>query len=118
MIYCLLNKKPTTLCIFFHLLDHDGAEPSVNSVSCGNLIILSRLLSRTDFEDKASSILKLFFERLMKVPASLPEMSVALLMYLNPAEQVCTYRLIISLCCVPLIYFVFCHELFFFLPPI
>ncbi|KAL7638246.1 UNVERIFIED_CONTAM: hypothetical protein RMT77_010810 [Armadillidium vulgare] len=68
--------------------DHDGAEPSVNSVSAGNLIRLSRLLNRTDFEENAVIIFKIFNERLTKVPVSLPEMAAALMLHLHPAEQI------------------------------
>ncbi|CAL4110138.1 unnamed protein product, partial [Meganyctiphanes norvegica] len=61
--------------------DQDGAEPSGNSVSAGNLTLLGNLLERKDYKDKAKDIFSLFADRLAKIPIALPEMTTALLMY-------------------------------------
>lgn len=68
--------------------DQDGAEPSANSVSAGNLVRLAPLLARPDLTEKAEGIFRLFSERLTKIPIALPEMSAALLLHHQPATQV------------------------------
>lgn len=59
--------------------DQDGAEPSGNSVSAGNLTLLGNLLERKDYKEKAKEIFSLFSDRLSKIPIALPEMTTALL---------------------------------------
>ncbi|KAK3855356.1 hypothetical protein Pcinc_038240 [Petrolisthes cinctipes] len=68
--------------------DQDGAEPSGNSVSAGNLVRLAPLLARPDFTEKAEGIFRLFYERLCKIPIALPEMNAALLLYHQPPTQI------------------------------
>ena len=68
--------------------DQDGAEPSVNSVAAGNLVRLSRLLHKPEWDEKAVQIFKLFSQTLSKMPIALPEMMTAFLLYRKPAEQV------------------------------
>lgn len=70
-------------------LDHDGAEPSGNSVAVSNLVRLSILLDKPDYYNKAGQVLTLFSDRLAKIPASIPEMVSSLLMYEDlPAEVI------------------------------
>ena len=64
----------TDNCTFILSVDQDGAEPCANSVSVHNLLRLSSLLQVTDFKDKADNVLKVYYERLTKVPVALPEM--------------------------------------------
>lgn len=68
--------------------DHDGAEPSVNSVSAGNLLRLSRLLEQPEQEKKCKAILRLFADRLTKIPVALPELATVQLMAECPTTQV------------------------------
>lgn len=67
---------------FFHTADYservilrnkevyDGALPSGNSVMALNLVRLSRLCQRRDYEDLANSLLKTFSEELNRYPSS------------------------------------------------
>ena len=68
--------------------DQDGAEPSGNSVSAGNLVRLAVLVDRIEYEEKAGRLLRLFSERLAKVPISLPEMLSALVLYNDSPSEV------------------------------
>ncbi|XP_071525770.1 spermatogenesis-associated protein 20 isoform X2 [Panulirus ornatus] len=68
--------------------DQDGAEPSANSVSVGNLVRLSPLLDRPDYRAKAEAIFCLFSDRLKKIPIALPEMTTSLLLHQKPPEQI------------------------------
>ncbi|XP_076054255.1 spermatogenesis-associated protein 20 [Oratosquilla oratoria] len=68
--------------------DQDGAEPSANSVSAGNLVHLASLLDSSDYRTKAEFIFKLFSDRLTKIPIALPEMVRALLLHKTPAKQI------------------------------
>lgn len=68
--------------------DQDGAEPSGNSVSAGNLVRLAVLVDRIEYQDKAGRLLRLFSERLAKVPISLPEMLSALVLYNDSPSEV------------------------------
>nr|XP_053626550.1 spermatogenesis-associated protein 20-like isoform X1 [Cherax quadricarinatus]XP_053626551.1 spermatogenesis-associated protein 20-like isoform X1 [Cherax quadricarinatus] len=68
--------------------DQDGAEPSANSVSVGNLIRLNNLLGRSDYHTQAEAIFCLFSERLNKIPIALPEMATALLIHQKPPVQI------------------------------
>ncbi|MCL4122185.1 UNVERIFIED_CONTAM: hypothetical protein GTU68_018160 [Idotea baltica] len=83
-----MTKKDDDTILLRLKNDHDGAEPSVNSVSAGNLIYLFRLLNRPDYEEKASAIFKVFSDRLLKVPISLPEMVTAYMLFTYPDEQI------------------------------
>ncbi len=58
--------------------DHDGAEPSANSVAAMNLARLSRILDRPDFQELASRVIGVFHEQLERMPVGLPQMLCAL----------------------------------------
>jgi uncharacterized protein len=58
--------------------DHDGAEPSANSVAAMNLARLSRIFDREDFQRAASRVIGAFHEALERLPAALPQMLCAL----------------------------------------
>ncbi|XP_042214315.1 spermatogenesis-associated protein 20-like isoform X1 [Homarus americanus] len=68
--------------------DQDGAEPSANSVSLGNLIRLSTILDHPEYRTKAEAIFCLFSDRLNKIPIALPEMTTALLLYQQSPVQI------------------------------
>merc|ERR1719391_1426700 len=48
--------------------DHDGAEPSSNSISSLNLLRLYKLTNRSEYQNQAEKIFKLFSARLNQVP--------------------------------------------------
>jgi uncharacterized protein len=69
------NTEGSAADILFRLKDdHDGAEPSANSVAAMNLIRLSRILGRADFESTARNVITSFREMLDRHPAAMPQM--------------------------------------------
>ncbi|XP_057324268.1 spermatogenesis-associated protein 20 [Microplitis mediator] len=68
--------------------DHDGAEPSSNSVACSNLLRLASCLNRTDYNSKVVELLCFFSETLMRMPIAIPELSCALLHYWDATTQI------------------------------
>jgi uncharacterized protein len=69
------NTEGSATDILFRLRDdHDGAEPSANSVAAMNLIRLSRILGRTDFEASARRVISSFQEMLERHPVTMPQM--------------------------------------------
>ncbi|XP_053564735.1 spermatogenesis-associated protein 20 isoform X2 [Bombina bombina] len=68
--------------------DQDGAEPSGNSVSVGNLLRLSCYTGLERWAQQSGHILAAFSERLEKVPAALPEMVRGAMIYHKTIKQV------------------------------
>ena len=69
------NTEGTAADILFRLKDdHDGAEPSANSVAAMNLIRVSRILGRKDIESTARKVINSFHEMLDQHPAAMPQM--------------------------------------------
>jgi uncharacterized protein len=58
--------------------DHDGAEPSANSVAAMNLARLARILDRKEFQLAAARIIGVFHHSLERTPVALPQMLAAL----------------------------------------
>jgi uncharacterized protein len=58
--------------------DYDGAEPSGNSVAVLGLLKLAAITDRKDFKEAADKTLRLFSERLRKLPQAVPHMLLAL----------------------------------------
>src|ERR1700738_4037187 len=58
--------------------DHDGAEPSANSVAAMNLARLARIFDRKEFQHSAARIVGAFHPALERMPAALPQMLAAL----------------------------------------
>jgi hypothetical protein len=58
--------------------DYDGAEPSGNSVATLALLKLAALAERKDFREAAEKSLRLFSERLEKMPQVVPHLLLAL----------------------------------------
>ncbi|HYY26986.1 MAG TPA: thioredoxin domain-containing protein [Chthoniobacterales bacterium] len=58
--------------------DHDGAEPSANSVAAMNLVRLGSIFDREDFRYAASRLIGSFHASLDRMPAVLPQMLAAL----------------------------------------
>lgn len=68
--------------------DHDGAEPSPNSVAALNLLRLAQMTDRHDFRSSAEAALLYFSQLLEKAPSYLPQMLVALSFYLQKPQQI------------------------------
>jgi len=68
--------------------DHDGAEPSNNSVSAVNLIRLSRMTGRASYAEQAEDIFEAFPMQLAKAPISVPQLCVALDLAISKPMQV------------------------------
>jgi uncharacterized protein YyaL (SSP411 family) len=58
--------------------DHDGAEPSANSVAAMNLARLAKIFGREEFQAAAARVLGAFHASLERMPAALPQMLAAL----------------------------------------
>jgi uncharacterized protein YyaL (SSP411 family) len=58
--------------------DYDGAEPSGNSVAALALLRLAAMTDRTDFREKAEKTIRLFADRLQRLPQAMPHMLLAL----------------------------------------
>ena len=58
--------------------DHDGAEPSANSVAAMNLIRLARILDKKEFQISATRTIGVFHPLLERTPIALPQMLAAL----------------------------------------
>ena len=58
--------------------DYDGAEPSGNSVAIVSLLKLGSITDRKEFKEAAEKSLRLFSERLQKLPQAVPYMLLAL----------------------------------------
>ena len=58
--------------------DHDGAEPSANSVAAMNLVRLARIFDRKEFQHSAARIAGALHPALERAPAALPQMLAAL----------------------------------------
>jgi uncharacterized protein YyaL (SSP411 family) len=88
------NTEGSAADILFRLKDdHDGAEPSANSVAAMNLIRLSRILGRADLESTASKLINSFHEMLDRHPAAMPQMlSAADALLANPLQIVIATR--------------------------
>lgn len=79
-------KLQALLSLF--VVDQDGAEPCPNSVSVSNLVRLGALLNNQDYTEKAVTILKVFYERLTKIPIAIPEMVCGLILLQDTPKQV------------------------------
>ena len=58
--------------------DHDGAEPSANSIAAMNLARLARIFHQKEFQHAAARLLGAFHTALERMPAALPQMLAAL----------------------------------------
>ena len=67
--------------------DYDGAEPSANSVSAGNLLRLGRMLHDDSMEAAARKILCGHARQMERMPTAVPQMLVALDLALHPPSQ-------------------------------
>ncbi len=58
--------------------DYDGAEPSGNSVAALALLRLSVITDRADLREKAEKTIRLFADRLQRLPQAMPHLLLAL----------------------------------------
>jgi len=58
--------------------DHDGAEPSANSIASMNLARLARIFNRKEFQNSAARIIGTFHSTFDRMPVALPQMLAAL----------------------------------------
>jgi uncharacterized protein YyaL (SSP411 family) len=82
------TEKGATDILFRLKDDHDGAEPSANSVAAMNLVRLARILDRPDFESAATKLIGSFHEMLDRHPAAMPQILSAADMLLSDPLQV------------------------------
>jgi len=68
--------------------DYDGAEPSGNSVATLALLKLAAITDREDFRKPAEATLRLFAERLEKIPQAVPYMLHALDFWIEEPRRV------------------------------
>ncbi|XP_068761701.1 spermatogenesis-associated protein 20-like isoform X1 [Montipora capricornis] len=66
----------------------DGAEPSANSSSVGNLVRLSSFTDDKKYLERAEQIIKASVTLLSKLPLALPELVSSYIMYLQPKRQI------------------------------
>ncbi|XP_022658964.1 uncharacterized protein B0495.5-like [Varroa destructor] len=83
-----LSSSFTKDIIFKVKDDQDGAEPSANSVAISNLVRLETIFNKDEYRTKASKLIKLFAERLSKIPIALPEMVNSVLRHSSPPTKV------------------------------
>jgi len=68
--------------------EHDGAEPSPNSVAVANLVRLHYLLGNADYRDKAERTLEYFAPQLVKYPQTMPYLVASSLLHLKTMKQI------------------------------
>lgn len=68
--------------------DHDGAEPSGNSISAMNLLKLSILTEKTEYYSKINSLFSIFAGRLSSNPMTLPTLVSALTLHCDSITSV------------------------------
>jgi uncharacterized protein YyaL (SSP411 family) len=72
------TEEGATDILFRMKEDHDGAEPSANSVAAMNLSRLAKIFDRKEFQHAAARLLGSFHTALDRMPAALPQMLTAL----------------------------------------
>ena len=63
--------------------DHDGAEPSPNSIATLNLLRISQMANNNEWRELAEKSIRAFEKRLLETPQAMPQMVVALNYYLK-----------------------------------
>jgi hypothetical protein len=69
--------------------DHDGAEPSANSVAALNLLRLAATTEHVELRSAAEQIFRAFSSQLGAAPSAMPMMLVALGVYLSDSAGSC-----------------------------
>lgn len=94
----------------FTFAAQDGAEPSANSSSVGNLVRLSSFTDDKKYLERAEEIIKASVTLLSKLPLALPELVSNYMMYLQPRKQVKSFKSV-SFVCRLLFSLLFCRSL-------
>jgi uncharacterized protein len=68
--------------------DHDGAEPSGNSVMAMNLLRLGRLFYDEEYQAKAERTIRMFTARVEQYPSAMPFMVAAAMEHARPPRQI------------------------------
>jgi uncharacterized protein YyaL (SSP411 family) len=68
--------------------DHDGAEPSGNSIAMMNLLRLARITGREEYEESARGVVRAFAHVLEQAPQAMPQMLCACEFALQPAREI------------------------------
>lgn len=71
--------------------EHDGSEPSYNSVAAMSLVKLYHILGNPKYQQRAQNLLAAFATHLTKIPITLPFMSVAAAALSRPSKSVLIY---------------------------
>lgn len=83
MVCFFVLKNESSLIIH---VDYDAAEPAANSVSARNLLRLSVLCEKKEWNNMARDMLCLFSDQLNQAPASMPELIVASILFKHQQE--------------------------------
>ena len=67
--------------------EYDEGEPSPNSLAIQSLLLLAEITGRVDFRERAEKSLKLFADRMQKMPSGAPSMLIALDQFLTPVHR-------------------------------
>ncbi len=68
--------------------DHDGAEPTGNSIAALNLLRLAQMTDNNDWQQKGAQTIATFAERLQQYPSIMPQMLAALDFQLDKPKQI------------------------------
>jgi len=68
--------------------DYDGAEPSGNSITAGNLLRLAQITGRAEFRESAEKLFAAFRSRLSTTPMAVPQMLAACEFQLSQPRQI------------------------------
>lgn len=71
--------------------EHDGSEPSYNSVAAVSLVKLYHILGNPKYQQRAQNLLASFATHLAKIPVTLPLMTVAASALSRPSKSVLIY---------------------------
>ncbi len=82
------TEEGATDILFRMKEDHDGAEPSANSVAAMNLSRLARIYGQVDFQQSAARAIGAFHPSLERMPAALPQMLAALDASISEPRQI------------------------------
>lgn len=68
--------------------EHDGAEPSANSISALNLLRLGQMTDNRHYRDQADKTMKAFAQQLKRAPHAMPLMVAAFARHIDNSKQI------------------------------
>lgn len=68
--------------------EHDGAEPSANSISALNLLRLGQMTDNKHYRDQADKTMKAFAQQLKRAPHAMPLMVAAFARHIDNSKQI------------------------------